>query len=162
MAVTCNNLGLLLADMGQREEAAKLLSEALVLHYLLFLELPQTYGQRVSVTLSVIHKLATDREFGERRDWLEALWATLLKQFQMGVLQLCSPLDEMFQDAGFSDLALEPTLLLAMALEKLGHPEAAQAAEAVEGLRAELGNDFKPMCQALREKFEPLLENNEG
>jgi hypothetical protein len=144
--------------MGEHAQAAQLLIEALLLHFKLYLEVPRFFGERLRATLMVMQSLAGDARFEGRENWLGQTWDSLLESFGANIVSLCKPLGDLFLEAGFPELALEPFLLRSMVLEKTGNPEAEEARADVAQVKDRLGRRAAELERRARRKRAPCLE----
>lgn len=153
VAGMCNNLGNLLADEGNFEEAGSLLSEALILHMMLWLQDREAYSERLGIVLNSVRGLAGNAGFAHGGQWLAQLWRVVLYNLRSGCFPFCREMGSLFESLEQWELALEPYILAELLLREKDPDQAAIARADADQLNDKLASNSAELRQEIESRL---------
>jgi hypothetical protein len=153
VAGVCNNLGNLLVDEGEFEEAGTLISEALILHMMLWVQDRDVYSERLGIVLNSVRELAGNAAFQQGNQWLTQLWQVVLYNLRSGCFPFCRELGGLFESLEQWELALEPYIFAELLLRERNPEQAAVARADADQLNAKLVSDPNELRQQIETRL---------
>lgn len=156
VAGVCNNLGNLLVDKGDFEEAGALISEALILHMMLWLQDREVYSERLGIVLNGVRELAGNAAFQHGSQWLAQLWQVVLYNLRSGCFPFCRELGDLFESLEQWELALEPYIFAELLLRERDPEQAAVARADADQLSAKMDSNPDELRREIEARLSPF------